>query len=474
MPLGALLALLLQRTNIWGRSFAWLALGSQMALPLYVFAGGWSAGFGMQGWFTPASGWALQSGWVSLLAVAAIHMLAAIPWVCLIVSLGLVWTHRGQEDVALVEGGEWNLLRCVILPRLRIWIAASCLWCVVPILTEMVVTNLYQVPTVAEQIYLDASRASISPWSYIAGVLFCVLPIAVVGLSICHFSPPWREVVSGVLHFRGTVCELGKMRLWLSALVWGMLLFLVGLPIVNLLIKAGWQPWVDPSGVTRYGWDPHRLFTTARESVWLFRDEYYWSAILAVGSASVALGLSGFLAVLAGRKWVRATANWTALLMIAMPGPLVGMITIFLMNRSSPAWLGTLYDTTLAAPIFAQQFRLWPLAWLITTTILASISPKLWEQAAVDGLSGSQLFLLVLWPQTASRWLSAGLMLVVLSVGELSCSILVLPPGVSTVSMRLFEMLHFGMRHQDSGLCCVLICLGWIVSLASWKTLNER
>ncbi|MEZ6080106.1 MAG: hypothetical protein R3C56_31855 [Pirellulaceae bacterium] len=67
--------------------------------------------------------------------------------------------------------------------------AASCLWCRVPVLTEMVVTNLYQVPTVAEQVYLDATQGSFSPWTYVASVWLCLLPILAVGIWLSRYAP---------------------------------------------------------------------------------------------------------------------------------------------------------------------------------------------------------------------------------------------------------------------------------------------
>ncbi len=483
VPIGALLAIALQRSNMHGRSWAWVALGSQLALPLYVFAGGWSAGMGLQGWMRwrgssllglAIFGSAIESGAGSIVAVSAIHALAAIPWVCIIVSMGLIWAHRSQEEAAIVDGGQWQLLQAGLWPKLRIWIAASCLWCAMPVLTEMVVTNLYQVPTVAEQIYLDASRGSISSWTYISSVLLCMLPIVAVGLLISRYSPKWSDVAASLNHFRGRAMELGKYRVLVSSLAWTMVLLLVVLPMINLLIKAGWKPYVDTLGLTHYGWSAGRLLTTVRESLTLYSAEFYWSAMLAGCSTLMALGLATICRLCSRSRVAQIAVSLLALVMLAVPGPLVGMLIIALMNRSQPAWLGTLYDTTLAAPMLAQQFRLFPLSWLLSLTILGSVSTQTWEQAELDGLRGMPLFSKIVWPQTWSRWLIAAMILVVLSIGELSCSILVLPPGVTTLSMRLFEMLHFGMRHQDSGLCGVLIVLGWLISLASWKTLSER
>ena len=485
VPLGTLLAVGLRRSDLPGRRLAWLAISSQLAVPLYVIAGSWSAGLGLQGWlrFRSASlAWlpvdrlsaGMQAGLGSLVAVSAIHALAAIPWVVLIVSLGLTRAHRGQEETALVDGGNWQLMRYSVLPRLRLWLAASCLWCIVPVLTEMVVTNLYQVPTVAEQVYLDATQGSLSPWTYVASVWLCLLPILAVGLWLSRYAPTWHEVIAGIAQHRGRVVTLGPARwLWACGL-WIVVILIVALPIVNLIVKAGWQPLLDEHRRSRYGWSVSRLTTTIYESLTLYHDHFYWSFMLALGSTAMALVAATFLSAVAVRGRRRMVVNLLALTMLAVPGPLAGILIITIMNHNDPAWLGLLYDSTLAAPILAQQFRLFPLAWLLSQVILASISPRVWEQAAVDGLTRNQKLVRIVAPQTWQHWLIAALILAVMSVGELSCSILVLPPGVTTISMRLFEMLHFGMRHQDSGLCGLLLLLGWLVALLSWKTLKDR
>ncbi len=483
VPTGCFLALLLQRTNLVGRRWAWIAIGSQLAVPLYVFAGGWSAGFGLQGWMRWSGGklWGvawfgtpLNIGAGSLVAVSAIHALAAIPWVCLIISLGLVWAHRSQEEMALLEGGIWHWLRYGVLSKLRIWLAASCLWCVIPVFTEMVVTNLYQVPTVVEQVYLDSSRGALSPWTYLAATLLCMLPIVVGGEIVRRNTPAWSAVISSIADHQGRALPLGRWRGIVSLGSWMAVLLLVAWPILNLLIKAGWQPRFDGQGTTHYGWSPWRLLTTAQEALTQYVPELSWSSLLAISSTCVALLSAGGLSLWLTGKGPRTVISVFALLMIAVPGPLVGMMIIALMNRSSPAWIGLLYDTTLTAPILAQQFRLFPLAWLLSQSIVRSVSNSVWQQAILDGLSRLKFVSCILWPQTWKLWLTSALVLAVASVGELSCSILVLPPGVTTLSMRLFEMLHFGMRHQDSGLCGLLIVVGWLVSLVSWKTLTDR
>ena len=476
VPTGSVLAVLLMRTNIYGRRALAIAIGSQLAVPLYVFAGSWNAGFGSQGWWPLTQAVVVKFDVAALLAVIFIHSVAAIPWVCLITWCGLLWSQRSLEESAQSEAGNRAVLQRVILPGLRPWLVLSSFWVCVPILTEMVVTNLYQVPTVAEQVYLDASRGEVSALTYPVAVALCMLPVVGLALLLTRRLPPWSEMLARARQHSAVVLPLSSSgsRWMLSIACWLILLALVYLPIANLIVKAGWQPYMDSESVTRYGWSLMRFLVTLRESLTLFLPEFYWSAVLAVTAASVAMFLAACLVKLGSKGWSRGLVGCCMLAMIGTPGALVGVLCIYLMNRSEPAILGQLYDQTIAAPVLAQQFRLLPLAWLFVQGILASIDQRSWELAKLEGLSKLQIIRTLVLPQTRSLWLVAWLILMLVSVGELSTTILVLPPGVTTLSMRLFEMLHFGMRHQDSGLCLALVLLGWMAALAVWRTLFHQ
>ncbi len=474
VPAGTLLAILLIRTDVFGKRWLWIAVGSQLATPLYVCAGAWNAGFGSQGWWPLSAVVAMQFETTAMLAVIFVHAVVAVPWVCWIVALGLMWSGRSLEESALIEGGMLSVMKRVIVPSLAPWIAVSCVWCCVPVLTEMVITNLYQVPTIAEQVYLDASRGAVSPLTYPVAVIFCMLPIVALAIVVGRQLPPWSELIARARQHTPATLRWGRWRKLVSAIGWLFVSGLVFLPIANLVVKAGWQPYTDAAQKAHYGWSLSRFLTTAVESLTLFTREFYWSAVLATLAASTAMALAAAILISCRCGWQRVFVGLVMLLLIGTPGALVGTLLIFLMNRSEPAFLGQLFDRTLAAPILAQQFRLLPFAVLMVSGLLSTIDGRSWELARQEGLSAWQRCRTILWPQTGSRWLLVWLILVVLSVGELSSTILVLPPGVTTLSMRLFEMLHFGMRHQDSGLCLLLLAVGWGVSAIVLKTLTDR
>jgi ABC-type Fe3+ transport system permease subunit len=56
IAIGAPLAFLLARTDVWGQKLAALFLLALLFVPLYLQAAAWQAGFGLQGWVTRLAG----------------------------------------------------------------------------------------------------------------------------------------------------------------------------------------------------------------------------------------------------------------------------------------------------------------------------------------------------------------------------------------------------------------------------------
>lgn len=474
IPVAFLLAVLVLRTNVIGARIAWFLICSQLVVPLYATAGAWSAGFGTQGWWPLSQTFAVQSPWTNVAAVTFIHAVAALPSAVLILMLGLYWTRRSLEELALVEGGPRNLAFRVLLPEMRVWLAVAGLWSIVPVLTEMVVTNLYQLPTLAEQVYLDVSLGSVTRVTYAVAVGLCMLPLIALWAVLGRRLPSLRSMGKRTAQHGPLRLALGGWRWPLTAVLWMMVAGLVLVPLANLWLKAGWESTVTATGRLEHRWTWDRLAQTIIETCTLFQSEFRWTATLSIASSSVAMLTAALLRWRCRSHWSQSAINALCLVLIAMPGPLVAALVSGLFLSVAVPGLDWLYDHTLLAPILAQQTRLLPLAWLLVGGILSTIGAEAWELAAVDRLSNWSRLRFVVWRPTWRLWIAAGCLLAAVSAGELSTHLLLLPPGVTTVGQRLFEFLHFGMRYQDSGLCLALVLIGWCVAIAVWNTRSGR
>src|SRR5438067_7357590 len=111
LPLGTLLAVLITRYDLPGRRLAAVSIGMLLFLPLYVQLSGWDAALGKLGWHTLAHGSMAQPILAGMRGAIFIHAMAAVPWVALLVGIGLLQVDPAQEEAALL----------VAPPRVVLW-----------------------------------------------------------------------------------------------------------------------------------------------------------------------------------------------------------------------------------------------------------------------------------------------------------------------------------------------------------------
>ena len=68
----------------------------------------------------------------------------------------------------------------------------------------------------------------------------------------------------------------------------------------------------------------------------------------------------------------------------------------------------------------------------------------------------------------------AGMTVFLLTIGELSATLLVLPPGRNTLAVKTYNLLHYGASDAVAGLCLLLVVTGWLAGLAAITALAAR
>jgi iron(III) transport system permease protein len=255
------------------------------------------------------------------------------------------------------------------------------------------------------------------------------------------------------------IFELGRWRRPLGVLVGGLVLLFTLMPLGSLCYKAGSDVVrLDHQAVR--AWSLTKLGDMVFSSPVRFAPELRWSTSLALltAAAAVAVGLILAWAARRGRFRPAALLGGTAVL-LAVPGPLIGLLLIWLLNRRELAPLVWLYDRTLLAPWLALLVRTLPWATLILWFALRSIPVEIVESAAVDGAGRVRRLLLVGLPQRLAALAVAGLVACAVALGDLAATILVLPPGVETLSVRIFRFIHAAADDQVAGICLALLLM---------------
>jgi iron(III) transport system permease protein len=149
---------------------------------------------------------------------------------------------------------------------------------------------------------------------------------------------------------------------------------------------------------------------------------------------------------------------FAALAPAAAPAPLVGIGLILLWNTP---WGGWAYGTILM-PLLAALARFLPLATLVVAMRLRRIDPLLEDAARVFQTTTLAGWLRVRLPMLAPGLVAASALLLAFTWNELGATLLVVPPGRQTLTLRIYNYLHYGDSQTVAGLCLVtaLVTMG--------------
>ena len=466
VPLGALLAVLAVRTDVRGRGLAAMILGILLFLPLYVQLCGWEAIFGRLGWQTVRFGQIALPLLSGMSAAIWIHAAAAIPWAALIVGVGLSRIDPALEESALLDAPASRVLLHVTLPQCGSFFLAACIWIFVSVAGEMTVTNIYQVRTYAEETYnvfagnedLATVGVSLAP-----GITLLAL-LVMLAWSVLDIAFPGR---TDDFRRAPVVYRLGSLQLPATAIVWLVVLLLAGVPLASLCYRCGETVTIADDGAHR-GWSLVKLLQRVIAAPYLTRRELVWTYAAAAASASLATSIGLALAWKARQGGAAALPAWLATgVGLAMPGPIVGVSIIWLLAslqgladgnafaRHAVHWLG---ERSIIPPALAQLFRGLPMALLILAPALRNLSSETLAAAQLDGIGPWGLLPRIAIPQRLPAIFAAWLAALVVSAGDLGCSVLI-RAGQDSLPRLIFGWVHSGADDKVAASCLASIAL---------------
>jgi len=456
-------------------------------VPTFVIAGAWTAGFGLQGWwpiwipgFSPVAV-AGKPVW-AVLVVIWIYGVSLVPLAFMLLRLGLRSGNYSAWSLAQMEGGVWIGLRQGFWPGASAWAGVVIGLLAGFVSTDMFVTNLFQINTITERSYQDILSGKNSSGMMLISSLVSWTLILVLSASqlLRPFSSPpstnrQAPAISGMIVSRST-------RRISEGLLWTTIGLVSIIPWTNLILKAGWVSfqheqaaglmktdlWALAKGFApvRHQWSLLQAARVTMQAPFAFAEEFYWSGCLGAVSAIVALVI-GVPLVLGVRRIPSFFGGLITLLLAAaffMPGPAVNLIVLRLMQSD---WLTWWNDNTLIAPILCLQFRLIPIAAGWTYWFVSQWRQRYDGIWAVDKALPIHARLRILMLPVGWSIARLWLIMFVVSFSDLSTYLLCLPPGVTTISMRVFDLLHYGVRFQEAGLLLFIALLGLFVGFAN-------
>jgi ABC-type Fe3+ transport system permease subunit len=482
LPLGGLIVWVCRSSGFISKMtlFSVFAL---LLVPMFIHVSSWDALFGKLGWLTATKGEALKplvSGWN---AASWIHGIAAAPQVAVIFLIGLGSGKRVFEEQALLDAAPSQVFWHVTFRRLCPLAILSVVWIVISCAREIGVTDLYQIGTLSEQIYLGyslglnsipgtwtpeqlAEAGSMGPW--LAITITAWLSFTALILFIHFTSLEFRSSDILPSQFSETLTPKGLniLRQFAGGLL---LLILVVVPSANVITRACF--YVRPvDGVPTQGYSIEQLFRAVQKSVADYQNEFIWSFLIALTSATIILLLSICFATVARRsrtgQWILAA---TLAITCAIPGPMIGTMIGSLFADNQNEFVRWLYNYTITAPVMANFLFCWPVGALLTWFLFRKIPEDAIESSNLDGAGqGTQVWQFGIAANITSL---IGCFLVTFAVcfGELSASQIVRPAGMDTVSRKMLGDLHAGVNELTAGITIVTALTIVAISLLGWS-----
>lgn len=425
-------------------------------LPAYLHALGWSAFVVMINQiFTsigvPAiifRGW-LASWWVQLLSLFPLAIAFAL--------IGFESVDAGMIDAARLYGPDFHAFKKIILPLAAPFLFAGGAFLFLFSLIDYSVPSLFQVSTYSLEIFADFSASLDSGRAFLlaAPVMTITLIAIVLGQSALRdaaLRPPWKADTWAVppawpSWFR----TMGQFALIL-------LLAQILVPLLSQILLAG--SLSDILSTTRAAQD--EIGTT------------WWVASLAA-AASLLISLPVAQRIAENSK--RRSIWWAlTLLPLAIPSPIIGVALITLWNRPATQMI----YTSLAMPVFAAIARFAPIGVILLLAMHRRRDPTLIEAARIFQKNDLQTWIRVRLPLIIPGLLATGAVVFVLSAGELGATVLVTPPGYATLTLRIYNFLHYGASDTVAGLglamtfAAVLFGAAAVLILFGWSRLGRR
>jgi len=420
-----------------------LLLLALAGIPPYIHALTWSevmqtAGAVLPG--LPTTGW-LISFWVELMALLPL-------------SIFLTWIAFASIDIRLVDAGrivrsDLSVLRSIVLPLAAPAIGTAFGFVFLICCTDYSVPSLFGADVYALDIFaqFSASNSAAQAFIYALPLLFVTLIVMIAcrsGIRTLAQTPNW---------FAGRYGNPPVFPFWFRILQTTAAILLV----IQILVLF--------SGLILAVGSPYAFVT----SVLMAGNELVYSFLTAVLVIIISLPPALAAALQLKKPGIPGTAAWIIVLLpLAIPAPLIGIGMIMMGNLP---FFSSIYPA-LIMPALVSVIKFAPFAVIILFIQMQFIDPLLFDAAAIFARNRTDAWTRIHLPLYAPGLVVSAGILAALTLAELGATLIVAPPGHATITMRIYNYLHYGSSSDVAGLCLMVTLLILVVCTGTMLTLR--
>lgn len=161
-------------------------------------------------------------------------------------------------------------------------------------------------------------------------------------------------------------------------------------------------------------------------------------------------------------------------LLLAFPISLLGLGVLELV---SSLHLNTYFWFMEIVLITSLSIKALPFVFEISQIGMKKIANSQYSASLLSGMSPMEYLWHIAIPQTKQYWIAAGLVAAVISISDLALTVLLSPPGASSLTLRIFSFVHYGPDSLVAAMCLLQIifiaCLGGVTFLLLSRSKNR-
>jgi iron(III) transport system permease protein len=482
-------AWLIERTDMPGRTAAYVFLVAPQGIPAVVSGIAWSLLFNptngmindvIHQIFGQSSNSTGPFNVYTLPFMILIEGMSLVPLTFLLVTASLRGMNANLEDAARTSGaGFMTVVRKITVPLLRPAIIGALIYEFVTVVEAVDVPLVLGLPghvkVLSTQVYFASHPAGGLP-DYGAASTYGMLLFALAIVPLLFYNKMLGHSGSYVTvtgkAFRPKIQKLGKWKPWALVLVWGYVLVSFVLPML-MLIWASFQPYIanisssafkrmNLSGYTSTFHSP--AFSTA------LKNTLVLGVVTGIGSMVLAMLLSWI--IVRSRSRFRWMADLLAFTPHAIPGVVIGLSTLLIYLILPIGVYGTVWIIVIA---MGTQYV--SLGSRLTTGGIAQIQRSLEEAAEASGATARHVWRRILVPLLRPVFINGFLLVFLASIQNLTLPLMLTSGNNYVMSTLIWDRWNYGDAQGTAVLSVVTTVITVIAALllrmGSGRTTNE-
>lgn len=398
-------------------------------VPPYIHALTWSTFVRM---FKTALG--ASGEWITLTGFPmsyCVNVLAYLPLGVGLAIVGLMLVEKPAVEAARMIRDDFDVLVKVVAPMVMPTLITSLGLVFILVITDFSVPTLFSFNVYSLEVFSEFS-ASNSP----SNSLLLSVPLIIATVSLLAYTlRGLRETAQS--SSIGQIEGFSEWTLpnWFRLLQQLALVFMVlqfSLLLGGLVLETG-------------------SFSSLWYALTAAGDDIVTSSVISLTSAIIGAGL-GYL--FSDRLEDSGVLWWILSIPLVLPASLIGVSLILSYTSLAPSLYGTMW-----MPVVAVVTRFVTLGAVIVYAQKRRMDELLFDAADIFSVDRNTALMRIKLPLQRYGLTAAGLIIFALSLGELGGTLLVIPPGRETLTIRIFNYLHYGGTEEVAGLCLAMVTI---------------